>query len=263
MLIAAGPLRLGTRNFAAVRELQRLLNETGARLDIDGDFGRNTRNAVIAFQERHGLDGDGIVGPLTARALELAVANPDRPVRVTAMSRTDFSGGPVWWQWALHEIGIAEIPGPESNSRILEYRTIARTPSTLDDDDLPWCAIFVNAALEANGIPGSRSARARSFENHARFAFLNDPTLGCIVTFWRGTRGGGLGHVGLYRGETDTHIYVLGGNQGDSVSVSPFQKSGSRFGFSGYWWPRDVPLSSQPGAIAIRTGDPLVRVSVV
>jgi uncharacterized protein (TIGR02594 family) len=262
-LIAAKPLRFGTRNPAAVRELQKLLNETGARLNVDGKFGRNTQDAVVAFQEKHGLDPDGIVGPLTARALELAVANPGQPVRIAATSRTDFSGGPVWWQWALHEIGISEIPGPGSNSRILEYRTIARTPSTLDDDDLPWCAIFVNAALEANGLPGSRSARARSFETHANFASLNAPTLGCIVTFWRGTRGGGLGHVGLYRGETDTHIYVLGGNQGDSVSVSPFQKSGSRFGFSGYWWPRDVPRPLQLTAIPIRTGDPLVQVSVV
>ena len=225
-LIAAGPLRRGTRNRRAVAELQRLLNQLGARLEVDGDFGRNTQDAVVAFQEKHGLGADGIVGSLTAHALDRMAANPGQPVTVTATSRSDFSGGPVWWQWALHEIGVEEIPGHGSNSRILDYRTIAKTPSRMDDDDLPWCAIFVNAALEANGLPGSRSARARSFESDPNFEALDDPTLGCIVTFWRGTKGGGLGHVGFYRGETDTHIYVLGGNQGDSVSVAGGPKGG-------------------------------------
>jgi hypothetical protein len=32
---------------------------------VDGKFGNNTKNAVIAFQKSHGLDTDGIVGKMT------------------------------------------------------------------------------------------------------------------------------------------------------------------------------------------------------
>ena len=37
--------------------------------DIDGIFGNSTKNAVINFQKAYGLEDDGIVGPLTWKAL--------------------------------------------------------------------------------------------------------------------------------------------------------------------------------------------------
>jgi hypothetical protein len=51
----------------AVEELQQKLNADGAdpALEADGIFGPKTRAAVVAFQTKHGLSPDGIVGPLT------------------------------------------------------------------------------------------------------------------------------------------------------------------------------------------------------
>jgi len=39
----------------------------------------------------------------------------------------------------------------------------------------PWCAIFVNACLERAGMPGTRSAVARSFEYDTHFVGLHSP----------------------------------------------------------------------------------------
>jgi len=41
-------------------------------LNVDGDFGDLTSNAVRGFQTHSGLDDDGIVGPKTWRALTLS-----------------------------------------------------------------------------------------------------------------------------------------------------------------------------------------------
>lgn len=38
--------------------------------EIDGDFGKITLGALLAFQFEHGLDIDGICGPATIDALE-------------------------------------------------------------------------------------------------------------------------------------------------------------------------------------------------
>ena len=55
-----------------VAELQARLNELGWNLDVDGDFGAMTEAAVIEFQGQHGLDQDGVVGPMTWQALGFA-----------------------------------------------------------------------------------------------------------------------------------------------------------------------------------------------
>ena len=52
-----------------VEELQRLLTEQGFNATTDGIFGSGTEKAVKAFQEKHGLVADGVVGPATWSAL--------------------------------------------------------------------------------------------------------------------------------------------------------------------------------------------------
>ena len=58
-----------------VRTMQTMLIACGFSCGpegADGDFGKNTLSAVIAFQNANGLDADGIYGPLTRAALEKA-----------------------------------------------------------------------------------------------------------------------------------------------------------------------------------------------
>lgn len=44
-------------------------------LDEDGNFGRRTREAIIAFQSKNNLIIDGLAGPNTIRALKVALAD--------------------------------------------------------------------------------------------------------------------------------------------------------------------------------------------
>ena len=62
-------------NGSLVRTLQTLLNSKGASLTVDGDFGRMTQTAVMAFQRANNLEVDGVVGTKTAAALNSATSN--------------------------------------------------------------------------------------------------------------------------------------------------------------------------------------------
>ena len=58
-----------------VTELQKLLNNNGYSLDVDGDFGSKTQAAVKDYQQKNGLSVDGIVGTNTWGALTKANAS--------------------------------------------------------------------------------------------------------------------------------------------------------------------------------------------
>ncbi len=65
MVIIMEILRLGSTG-PNVKLIQSLLRKIGYSIDaVDGFFGNNTRQAVIAFQRNNGLIPDGIVGPAT------------------------------------------------------------------------------------------------------------------------------------------------------------------------------------------------------
>lgn len=54
---------------APIRDVQRHLISAGYHVSADGAYGPATEAAVRRFQQRNGLDADGIVGPATYKAL--------------------------------------------------------------------------------------------------------------------------------------------------------------------------------------------------
>jgi len=70
-------LRMGARG-QEVTDLQSRLYTLGYYTgEIDGQFGAGTRDAVIAFQKRNGLEADGAVGQETRSVLFSAAAKPN------------------------------------------------------------------------------------------------------------------------------------------------------------------------------------------
>lgn len=147
---------------------------------------------------------------------------------------------PQWLAIARPLIGLHEIHGAEHSPEILGmWRAIKR--SGIQSDEVPWCAAFVGACLERAGIRSSRFESAASYLNWG--VRLDGPCHGCIVVF---SRDGG-GHVGFVVGlDPAGRLLVLGGNQGDQVSIKAFPVDR----VTGYRWPVDVPINSEPLEIA-------------
>lgn len=143
---------------------------------------------------------------------------------------------PQWLEIARPLVGLHEIKGAEHAPEILDmWRAIKR--SGIQDDETPWCAAFAGACLERAGV---RSSRFESAASYLKWGVrLNGPAHGCIVVF---SREGG-GHVGFVVGlDPDGRLLVLGGNQGDQVSVKAFPVDR----VTGYRWPVDVSINTAP-----------------
>lgn len=124
---------------------------------------------------------------------------------------------------ATGELGVTEISGSVHSERILQYAEDIGL-SWINDDETPWCSIFMNWVALKAGVENSESAAARSWLN-VGFSVQN-PEPGDIVVYWRGSPSSHQGHVGIFLGfsSDQSRIYTLGGNQGDSVSISAYPR---------------------------------------
>ena len=147
---------------------------------------------------------------------------------------------PVWLKIAEEEIGVHEVKGGE-NPRILEYHST--TALHAREDEIPWCAAFVNWCLKQAGIKGTDSAAAISFA--AWGERITAPREGCIVVIRQKQRGqdqatgsSSGNHVAFFQKIENGRIYLTGGNQSDSVKVSSFGLSS--YDVLAYRWPMGV-----------------------
>ena len=143
---------------------------------------------------------------------------------------------PSWLAYARTLVGVREVPGSKHSATIMGWIATLGAKAlgiTVRDDETPWCGTFCAHVMQRVGIESPPIAvRASSWGKWGRK--LVAPRLGCILVF---TRQGG-GHVGFYVGEDDTHLHVLGGNQGNAVSVTRIARSR----LSEMRWPAGVEL---------------------
>jgi uncharacterized protein (TIGR02594 family) len=134
------------------------------------------------------------------------------------------------YELAQRFVGIKEVPGTASNPQILTMLTL--DDGWPDDDGVPWCSAFTNYIAWLLRLPRSKSLRARSWLNVGEVISLEAAEPGFdVVIFKRGTGQqpgpdviDAPGHVGFFAGIDGAKVLALGGNQGDTVSVSPYLK---------------------------------------
>ncbi|WP_181443602.1 TIGR02594 family protein [Porphyrobacter sp. YT40] len=153
---------------------------------------------------------------------------PDAGKKVTPSPK---ASEPRWMQLAREKIGEREIKGPKHNNWIAG--AWGRLGATwFNDDETPWCGLFVADCLERAGrkiLGAAEFPRALAW---AKWGVPCPPTVGAVVVFKRT----GGGHVGFLVGESEANYYVLGGNQGDMVSIAPIAKARA----VAIRWPHDV-----------------------
>lgn len=126
---------------------------------------------------------------------------------------------------AVQEIGVKEIAGPDDhNPTIVNYAKEAGF-SWVNDDETPWCSIFLNWCASKAELPLSKNAGARSWLLIGEK--IAEPLPGDVVVFWRESLESWKGHVGIFLGfdETTLRVYCLGGNQGNMVSITAYNKT--------------------------------------
>lgn len=161
-------LRIGSSGPDVV-ELQTKLNYVGFTVGkADGIFGPMTQQGVLAFQTSQNLKPDGLVGPLTAKALNSAYTAKQRQDKVNAIIATSKQYLGVKYQWG------------------------GSTPQTGFD-----CSGFVSYVFAQNGITLPRISRDQ-FTVGTPVAFGNLQP-GDLV-FFSFAQNGVVDHDGIYIG---------------------------------------------------------------
>lgn len=104
---------------------------------------------------------------------------------------------------ARSQIGVHEEGGNNEGSRIFEYTKGRR---------IPWCASFVSYTLRRAGFHTPYLYSARSY--FSTFKSVRTPRSGDIICFYRGSRNGPYGHVGIVEKVEGNRIITIQGNVG-------------------------------------------------
>lgn len=224
-----------------IKERQKLLKRHGFYHGrIDGDKGPKTIAATIAFKESRGLRARDYVGPITAMALRKSI----RPAAANIDNEGKRFVMPTWLRMAHSYHGLREIRGRQHNAEILQWWERLSLP--FKDDETPWCAGFVNAMVQAAGLPivGKNRAAALGWRWNGYGTRLDGPALGAIMSMERPGKPGS-GHMTFVAGrDKNGNIMGLGGNQSDMVSINPYSPFARN---AQYHWPDGTPPPSVTG----------------
>lgn len=140
-------------------------------------------------------------------------------------------GGPPILLEAMKLLSIEEFAGRANNPVIIAWAKEVSEQESVGawladfyrEDSTPWCGLFMAVIAKRAGAELFRRVlSARAWEGWGQP--VQEAMLGDVMVFWRKSPDSGFGHVGLYVGEDDDFYHILGGNQGDEVSVTRLPK---------------------------------------
>ena len=204
-----------------VKSQQEALNFLGFYIGyIDGYKNRKTIDAVKRFQSSRSITSDGIVGPVTAKHLSMAVRNAGKVIDVLSGPYSQFP----WLGEAISLLGTTEIKGDKSNEDIIKWAADLEIKNYINDD-IPWCGLFVAHCISLTTDKDPLPVNPLGSRNWAKFGVeCPIPSIGSVLVFWRVNPNDWRGHVGFYYGEDDETYYVLGGNQNNQVNITRIRK---------------------------------------
>lgn len=122
---------------------------------------------------------------------------------------------------SMKHYGVAEIAGEKNNDTIVSWAHEIGL-DWINNDEIPWCAVFANMVLKRCGREWYSSALARDL-THLN-AELKTPIKGCVCVFAR-DNSPILGHVGFFLADLGDTIEVISGNSNNRVQISHYDKS--------------------------------------
>lgn len=129
---------------------------------------------------------------------------------------------------ALQYLGIREVKGEKNNHVIMDMARGLGVSDIYTNDDIAWCAIFINHLLRISQKPPLDTKgdkynllRAKSLITWGYSVPIDQAKLGDVVVIDR--EGGG--HVFILLAFTKNgNLVGIGGNQSNSVSIAEFDK---------------------------------------
>lgn len=219
-------IKKGDKDKKVVKAVQNKLNEAGCGpIDVDGDFGSNTFNAVKLFQARstdsngNPLVVDGKIGPISWETLFGEVSVP-------VIKETENNLLKIVIKKAKSQVGVLEDPvGSNGGPEVDEYLA-----SVGLDSGYFWCMAFVywcfnkasselnltNPAVKTAGVIDhwNRTKGKRISSDDA----VNNPSRVKPGQIFIMSYGGGTGHTGIVESVSGGFINTIEGNTNEAGS---------------------------------------------
>ncbi|WP_297022129.1 C40 family peptidase [uncultured Dialister sp.] len=206
-----------------VRTIQKRLNVYGFKVKADGNYNWATSKAVKQFQKRRHLAVDGIVGPMTYKALTgKAMVRPAAPARSSSYhgdSSLGIDDSRVEWHKAGPMSDTVRAITAEAQKYVgVPYVFGGTTPRGFD------CSGFIQYVFNRKGIMLPRGADEQYLSG--RKVSINALEPGDLVFFQ--TYDQGVSHSGLYLGDG----YFISATSSRGVAVATMK--------NGYWHDRYI-----------------------
>jgi uncharacterized protein (TIGR02594 family) len=149
---------------------------------------------------------------------------------------------PAWLRAARAKLGTREAPGAANHPVIVSWAKRLGTKVlgiAFNGDAVPWCGLFMAQCMSKAGIAAPAIAvRAKAWTTWGSNLALDKLALRAVLVFGRV----GGGQVAQYVGQDETHFHIIGGNQGEPVTIMRKLKGD----LIAARWPKGEPVIGRP-----------------